>query len=394
MIKDRRNILYWVLTLFIFTIPLSQYVSVRILVVLNILVLVLLYSKEMLKQVAIKNWDIIVYILMLIVGVFYSNDKIQAWRVLETSFSFLGIPLAYEAYQKDASTRVTTKVFSLAVLIAGLILILNATFKYFHTSDGNVFLFYQLTDPLGLQPTYLAYYVIFVITCIIFEMYYKTIGISIMQLSICIIFLSSILLFTGGKTAFISLILVSSFFALKYLLDIRSLRRTYTVVTFFSILIVFVSISTSDYFASVSLNQTDFWERSTLWRSAIEANPNPIFGVGTGDYKDVLNQYYKAQGMTQFAAGNYNAHNQFIQLYFSNGVLGLLALLLIIGRPLYLSFKIQNTLGILLVFPFILYGITEVFLARYQGVVFFVLCHQIVVSDYYLKIPKLNLKTI
>jgi len=138
---------------------------------------------------------------------------------------------------------------------------------------------------------------------------------------------------------------------------------------------------------------TDFWERFTLWDAALMANPNPIFGVGTGDYKVVLNQYYKSQGMALFAEENYNSHNQFIQIYFSNGIFGLLAFCIIICRPLYLSFRVQNPLGILIIFPFIIYGITEVFLGRLQGVVFFIFCHQLVVNQYYLTRPKLILNT-
>jgi O-antigen ligase len=133
---------------------------------------------------------------------------------------------------------------------------------------------------------------------------------------------------------------------------------------------------------------TDFWERFTLWDAALKANPNPIFGVGTGDYKVVLNQYFHSQGLSFFAEESYNSHNQFIQMYFSNGIFGLLSLCIIILRPLYLSFKVQNPLGILIIFPFITYGITEVFLGRYQGVVFFVFCHQLVVAKYYLIKPK------
>ncbi|MDZ7646840.1 MAG: O-antigen ligase family protein [Cytophagales bacterium] len=55
--------------------------------------------------------------------------------------------------------------------------------------------------------------------------------------------------------------------------------------------------------------------RVTLWDAAIRANPNPLFGVGTGDYKAILNQYYQSQGMALFVEESYNSHNQFIQLY-------------------------------------------------------------------------------
>jgi O-antigen ligase len=123
-----------------------------------------------------------------------------------------------------------------------------------------------------------------------------------------------------------------------------------------------------------SLN--DSWDRLILWESAIEALPDPVFGVGTGDYKTVLNQYYSDHQMKRFASESFNSHNQLIQLLFSNGLLGVSAFLLMIVRPLYLSYKNENILAMLCFFPFLIYGVTEVFLGRYQGIVFFVFIHQ------------------
>ncbi|MFM7854814.1 MAG: O-antigen ligase family protein, partial [Flammeovirgaceae bacterium] len=121
--------------------------------------------------------------------------------------------------------------------------------------------------------------------------------------------------------------------------------------------------------------------RVDLWESAISASTNPLIGVGTGDYNLVLNEYYRAHSMSLFAEGNFNSHNQFVQVYFSNGIVGLFALLVILLRPLYLSVRNQNLLGILLYFPFVIYGVTEVFLGRYQGVVFLSFVHQMLISN-------------
>jgi O-antigen ligase len=125
----------------------------------------------------------------------------------------------------------------------------------------------------------------------------------------------------------------------------------------------------------------DSWERAILWESAISANATPFFGVGTGDYKIALNDYYTKHNLEQFASESYNAHNQLIQLLFSNGVFGLLAFSIMIGRPLYLAVKKKNILAILCIFPFLIYGMTEVFLGRYQGIVFFALLHQIFINE-------------
>ena len=130
-----------------------------------------------------------------------------------------------------------------------------------------------------------------------------------------------------------------------------------------------------------SLELNDSWERATLWKSAIVANSNVLLGVGTGDYKIALNDYYLTHNMASFASGSYNAHNQFIQILFSNGILGLISIIIMIVRPIYVGIKTNNVLPILCMFPFLIYGITEVFLGRFQGVVFFALLHQMFLTQ-------------
>ena len=195
------------------------------------------------------------------------------------------------------------------------------------------------------------------------------------------------LILVGGSTSYVSLLLIFSFFLLKYFLDPQPGAKLKVTIV---IILLLVSL-----FVVHSLKVTykdNYWERSVLWNSAIKANPNPLIGVGTGDYKTVLNDYYLSHNLEEFAKESYNSHNQFIQFYFSNGIIGLIILVIMIGRPLYLSVRSQNALGILLMFPFIIYGVTEVFLGRYQGVVFFALLHQIVIYQYYSLKSQFSLK--
>ena len=126
----------------------------------------------------------------------------------------------------------------------------------------------------------------------------------------------------------------------------------------------------------------DSWNRFELWTSAIKASPDFIFGVGTGGHRKILNDYYVSHSHPEWAKENMNAHNQFIQTSLTHGILGLLALLIILLRPIYLAFRRNDQFGILAIFPFLIYGITEVFLGRFQGVVFFAMVHQLFIQHY------------
>jgi len=148
-------------------------------------------------------------------------------------------------------------------------------------------------------------------------------------------------------------------------------------------------------FNTINLKEkNDYWERLVLWESALKATPDMIWGVGTGDYKNVLNEYYVSHDLSKFADSSFNSHNQFIEVLFSNGLIGVVSLLLLVGRPLYLSVRNQNVLASLTFFPFIIYGMTEVFLGRYQGVVFFALLHQSFVTYYLSHKPSFSLKDV
>ncbi len=381
----RSKYLWWGFLVMVFGIPISQFTSARI------LLLVLIFS-FFIGNIRVKfyeayklGWDLGFYLLVLIGGLIYSENLALGISVIETSFSFLAFPIVFAAIRVAGNFKAETLFysFSCGTLVACVIVFINANVQFVMTSDKEAFMYYNLTEIIGLQPTYLAYYLIFSITYGVHLLYYDTSGFNSLVMGFLILFMVLILTLTGGHTTFISLIFIISFFVLKYLLDKRTLKKTYVISLVLIILIGLLSLSSMDYFKSLFSSQNDYWERSVLWRSAIEANPNPLFGVGTGDYKEALNAYYNSHGMVEFAEGSYNSHNQFIQLYFSNGIFGLFVLVLIVARPLYLSFKNQFTLGILLFFPFVIYGMTEVFLGRYQGVVFFVLLHQIIISHYH-----------
>jgi len=382
-----RNVFIWSLRFFVFTIPLYPAVSIKLLILALFLSFFIKGPQLSFERMFSKSWDIIFYLLVLIAGILYSEDWRSGVSVLETSFGFFALAYIFGRINDNDFSGVEVKhlfyPFILGLAVACAICLGTATYRYSFSSDSEVFFYYQLTEIVNSHPTYLAYYLIAAMTYCIYLMYYKTDQKGYKVLAGSIVFFFVIMLLTGGRTSYVSLLLIFSFFILKYLLEpsTQSKKITFRLVCLMTVgLFGFSSMNHIDN--SIEL-KNDYWERSILWESAIRANPSPIFGVGTGDYKEALNEYYQSHGMEEFAEESFNAHNQFIQLYFSNGIMGLMAIVILIGRPLLLSVKSQNTLGILLFFPFVIYGITEVFLGRYQGVVFFALLHQIIISQYY-----------
>lgn len=364
--------------LFSFVIPLNQFIGTRILIVVAVISL-FMYRKW--SGFTLRNsWDMMLYLLVLAGGLAYSTDVIAGLRVLETSFPLLALPLAVAVLPtwRVNEIRFCFRSFVWGAFLACLICLTNAAVVAGQTDFNGSLYAYNFTTILGFQPIYFAYYLIFGITYCLFSLYHEDSDFSPVTglLYSSVMFLS--LLFTGTKTSFVCLLLVFSFFILKTLVEERT--RIKWIVTLF-IIIMLACMGIMNMLNINSWNaSSDAWERMVLWESGIKAVPSIVFGVGTGDYKTELNEYYESHQLPEFAEDGMNAHNQLIQILFSNGILGLIAFLLLIAHPIYKAYRSGNMLALVSLFPFVIYGVTEVFLGRYQGVVFWAWMHQTFLS--------------
>src|SRR5206468_621672 len=107
--------------------------------------------------------------------------------------------------------------FVLGLICASLICLTTACLQF----DGDVhhFFFNQFVGVLGFQPTYFAYYLIVAICFGLYILYFDKAFLSDKWVIVILGFLFLILMLTGGLTTFMSILLILSFFFLKYILD-------------------------------------------------------------------------------------------------------------------------------------------------------------------------------
>jgi len=376
-----------------FSLPISQWMSVRILI-LGLVFSLFIKSKETGRVGFLAlAWDPVLYLIVLLVGLEYSVDLQTGWRVVETSLSLIALPIMVskiEPFKKDYLNNIFLA-FSLGVIVASIICLVNAWYLYGRTGSIDVFFFENLTDIIDSHPTYLAYYLIASITFGLYILHYEPGNLPSWSIVVTVAFLFLMLMLTGGTTSFVSMLFILAFFILKFMLDEKKNRR---ISMLFLVTLMIAGMFAFNEFnrGSSATLRNDSWERFVLWESAIKANPNVLFGVGTGDYRSVLNTYYDSHDLRDYASVNLNSHNQFIYTYFANGLLGLFCLIVLLGRPIYLSVRNGSTLGALIFFPFIIYGVTEVFFGRYQGVVLFALMQQAFYAYYLSYKPSFSLK--
>jgi len=397
----KKSVYYWrSILLLTFTIPLSQFISVRLLALIFIFSFFIKADSNDFTRLLRRSWDVIFYLSVLLIGLIYSFDLNVGFKVIETSFSFLALPIVLNKvshFDKRKLHHVFLSFISGLILACSICLVFSL-YSFSLKGDTSVFFYENFTQVISYQPTYMAYYISFSITVGLYFLYYEKLKIGTPLLIGILVFLFAVSMLTAGRTAYISMLFVFSFFILKFLFEEErtlSKKLTFAFAVFFLVSMLVINHFNFNTTSTSPDGGGDYWERLSLWKSAIDANPNIIFGVGTGDYKKVMNDYYNSHGLTQFSGDNsLNAHNQFLQLLFSNGLIGVFSILILIIRPLYLSVRYQNILGILVFFSFLIYSMTEVFLGRYQGVVFFALLHQIFIHFYYSRQPSFSLKEI
>ncbi len=391
---DYSDWLFWPFLLFVFLVPLNQYLSSALLVVLALAALAVPGRLRLAINVVRRSWDLLLYLLVIVFGVFNSDDQEPGLRTLETSLSLLAMPIVVHRMGKFSSERLQKLFLSLTagLLVASVICLAFAVVSYQRKGSLEVFFFYNLTDIIGSHPTYLAYYLIAAITFGLYVLHEETVPVSRLWIMLAIMVLFGMMLLTAGITAFVSMLFVLAYFLLRFLLEVKTKVRIKGLVVVLAMVAGLFTFNELRYVDPSGFVADDSWERLGLWESALRARPFSFFGVGSGDYQAVLNEYYETHGMPAYAASNLNAHNQFIESYVAHGILGLACLLIMLVRPIRLSVKSGNVLGTLIFFPFLIYGMTEVFLGRYQGVVFFAILSQCFVAFFQVLKPSFVLR--
>ena len=121
--------------------------------------------------------------------------------------------------------------------------------------------------------------------------------------------------------------------------------------------------------------------RLLIWNVSFEMIVDHPFGVGTGDGKDVLMQYYNDKGMDAFAERKLNQHCQYLQ---TAGAIGVLPALFLLFAMIYLTvkgFQHRNYLLLILVSTFATGCLFESILERQWGIIFFLFFLSVILTN-------------
>ncbi|MFT5821486.1 MAG: O-antigen ligase [Crocinitomix sp.] len=139
-----------------------------------------------------------------------------------------------------------------------------------------------------------------------------------------------------------------------------------------------VKTELSDYFndkeAYIAANSNSAGSvnaRLLIWNTSFQMIADHPFGVGTGDGKDVLMEYYYERGMNVYAEKQLNPHCQYLQTAGSIGIVPALFLIASLIYYLILGFKRKDYFLIILISAFATGCLFESVLERQWGILFF-----------------------
>ncbi len=320
-----------------------------------------------------------------ICSVFFSDNQKEAWFDIQVKLPLLFFPIVFffaEPYTKHQRFRWLLTFFS-SSLLASLIMLFRAVLNYPEYGISSFFYGYFAL----FHPTYQAFYFCFaVITGVYFLIKEKEyIGKWRPILMVLTFYFLGIIFLLQSKGAFLSLILVALFLSVYWLKKLKNKWSKLVVVLafFFGILVVvfqssrveamigdlksYSNLTEQERFAKTSSTAL----RLNIWQCVWEAkNEIAYFGVGNGDIKTLLNQKYRQHQMTYALEKHLNTHNQYLETFVGQGLLGLLVLLIWLVVACVESIKQRDILKLMFMILLIANFLPEAMLNISAGTLF------------------------
>jgi O-antigen ligase len=353
--------------------------------VLGLLILVVLFStkyKEInFKKVFLNEISILMMLFFLIqlYSNIYSNGGVGNIKALETKASLFLFPFLFPLIKNDVKKYYVILAATFGILS---MFIINIYYLYFTNMSET-----DVSFKLGFSYLHTSY--IAIITCFMLHLFISEYVLNkkpifwLYKFLIPFLFVGTIFISTS-KIGYLALLFVIFFNLIIYV------KRFKAYVTLFVVLIL---VSIAGFVAAKTTTILERFEES--YEEIFHPNPDPNyvmstgerlvawkisskviqdhfwFGVGVGNEKEVLVEYYKLNGYLTNADLKLDAHQQFLQTFVGTGVIGLIILLLIFIFPLYKSILNRDFLLFGFMFIYLLFGLTESMLERQSGILFF-----------------------
>lgn len=376
---------FYMLSLLVFTLPFELIFSTVAMVLLVIVLFITFKRKEVIMPDFHNSYLFLFYFILSLVGIFYSENPLEATDRVVRKLPMLIFPLALLIMSlNNEQRRNLQKVFVWSctlfciISLATLLYNLWAHYDYSHHYNfvqSSMYHFHFPYDTLYLNTAY------------IFLLFGKYGNLTKRTLSL--LFFIVIFLF-GVRIGIATYLLITGIYIILNLKKLVTIKNA--VFLLLSIFLAFVLINNSHYLkdkyygvlekigvvssdsiSDIGENYHNLSLREELWVNSFETiKKRPIFGYGTyGEVEYLKNQYSKS-GMEDKDI-KLNSHNQYLTTFLQYGVFGGGILLLILFRSLLIALKAKNVQGSLFVVICMIAFMTESYLIRQKGIMLFTL---------------------
>jgi hypothetical protein len=329
-------------------------------------------------------------------GLIYSQDIKLGVSNIFGRLSFVAFPLIlFNPSRKiKENNHFLLKVFVLSTLLYVLICFGYALIRSLSVVDGSIVFnphpseyewnsYFSGSDfTFSIHPSYLAMFVVLA-AFISFEAGKKSTSVLAGQIGWYFLgfFLIISLFFIASRAGILAGILLMLLYA-----TVNIFRTGKSKILWIGIIIIMISLlplfrnndrveyvlkNITYYFSGSSEDgQTD--DRIIAWQSSVKLiKQNPVFGVGIGDVRAELVKEYERVNAKTLSSQRLNVHNQFLEIFLENGIIGFVIFLWIFGLMILLAFREKNLLYGIFIVMMVIFFMFETVLYRLAGVAFF-----------------------
>lgn len=342
------------------------------------------------------------FYLLHIVGMVYTENKSVGWFDVQVKLSLALVPFLVIGirHELEKNLKYILSAFVLGLTLASLACYILATVHSISFMDGKLifdprpfpgstdsYFSYQLFSHFVL-PTYFATFLNLGIAILIYFMYQKIkfSYFSVPGMVLLILFFSVTVFLLSSRAGLVTWFLLFTTFLLFTRFRKKIFNQWFTImypliliVALFTFTVInghrFQPIVHEIHDAEHVEQQTVLGSvglRIVLWKAALRSSSDHrIFGVGTGDIRDILYRTTGVPGLEQAEEKNLNVHNQFLETYLGLGIPGLLVLLFLMFYPVTGNGEHLSLLLVLFLVIVAFNFVFECMLDRLSGVVFF-----------------------
>ena len=348
------------------------------------------YSVLKKKNVWIKLTKVLLWLIPFF-HLLFLNSVETYWNKLEVKLSLIFIPiivLIAVDFKKEIFNTFL-KVFIFGGIVAVIICLIISIYNFYFLDNIKAFTYQNLS--YFHHPSYFAMYLNFIVGILYYHSInpIKSFNINRPLTYILILLFTFFIILLSSRTGWISNILITILFAI-FSIKRKSFNKIhfgFILTIILSCVIIFKTVPSVKSRSNSLINyishnifetdkKTSFFSSSVTriiaWKCSLELiSEKIIFGYSEGLSGVELNKLYKNKDYKQLENKNLNSHNQFLQCFIDNGLIGGCTIIFFTIIMLFKSLKTKDYLYSLFLILITINFLTESMLDTQSGVVFF-----------------------